>query len=90
MAEEDKQGNNIKINDAAVDAGDMMGSSNRSDDAVITGFGLTGGIVPSAVSDEKSPSLSDDDKEQLGKGDEKNRIYCVFFVFFLNESLLGV
>eukprot|EP01084_Bolivina_argentea_P116296 206661_1 len=65
-------------NDTAVDTTDI---SKSSDDAVITGFGLTGVTVPSAVSDqqgstskkmeevsqsEKDPSLSDD-KDQLGQ-----------------------
>ncbi len=80
-------------NDTTFDTASMTDSN---DDAVITGFGLTGVTVPSAVSDlqestskkmeevsqsEKDPSLSDD-KDQLGQGEEKNRI---FTIIFLNE-----
>ncbi len=63
-------------------------SPSGSDDAVITGFGLTGVTMSSPIvssesghklveevpQNEKDPSISDD-KDQLGKDEGKNREY---------------
>ncbi len=51
-SEDDKE-DNVKSYDSADDLGAIMAPSQSIDnDAVIMGFGLTGGIVPSAVSDQ--------------------------------------